>query len=232
MKVLGLIPARAGSKGIPNKNSKLLDGKPLLAYTVSSALEAKNLDAVIFSSEDETLIEIAREYGASCPFKRPEHLATDRAGSLDVVIHAVTALQEEGMHFDAVCLLQVTNPFRTSSQIDKAIEKFKSANTDSLISVLTVPHEFNPHWVFESSPDGHLRLATGEDEIIKRRQDLPPAYIRDGAIYIVKTEVLLNQKSLYGNSIAFIESDPERHVNIDTMSDWQLAEELVKKLKD
>lgn len=232
MKVLGLIPARAGSKGIPNKNSKLLDGKPLLAYTVSSALEARNLDAVIFTSEDDRLIEIAMEYGASCPFKRPEHLATDEASSLDVVTHAVNTLMEQGMQFDAVCLLQVTNPFRTSAQIDKAIAKFKKANTDSLISVLPVPHEFNPHWVFEPSKDGRLHLATGEREIIKRRQDLPQAFIRDGAIYIVKTDVLLNLNSLYGNSTAFTESDVERHVNIDLPSDWKLAEALLKKLKN
>ena len=231
MRILGLIPARGGSKGIPDKNKKLLNGKPLLQYTIETALEAKLLDAVVFSSEDETLIRLASEIGAEVPFTRPDDLATDSASSLDVVKHALKVLSQEGREYDGVCLLQVTNPLRQAAFIDSAIEKFKILGTDSLVSVLKVPHEYNPHWVFEASEEKTLKIATGESEIIKRRQDLPDAFIRDGAIYLIKTEVILEQNSLYGNSISYIESDANRHVNIDTPKDWDLAEELVTKLK-
>ncbi len=232
MKVLGLIPARGGSKGIPGKNKKLLGGKPLLQYTIEAGLQSTKLDTLIFSSEDEALMSLARDVGVSVPFTRPQALAEDQSGSLGVVQHALQYMQAQGEMYDAVCLLQVTNPFRSSQMIDEAITAFAKADTDSLVSVLKVPHEFNPHWVFEASEDGKLNIATGEKEIIKRRQDLPDAYIRDGAIYITKSEVLLDQNSLYGSSISYIESDPQWHVNIDTMDDWKKAEELVKKFQN
>ena len=229
MKILGLIPARGGSKGIPLKNQKELLGKPLLQYTIEAALGSKMLDSVVFSSEDPSLIDLAKKMGAEVPFVRPDHLATDTASSIAVVEHSLEALAEMGWNYDAVCLLQVTNPFRTSQFIDQAILKFKEAGTDSLVSVLKVPHEFNPHWVYEVSEKNTLKLATGEDEIIKRRQDLPAAYYRDGSIYITKSEVIKSQQSLYGKEIAFIESDSERHVNIDTMQDWKKAVQLAEK---
>ncbi|MAN60025.1 MAG: acylneuraminate cytidylyltransferase [Flavobacteriaceae bacterium] len=230
MRILGLIPARGGSKGIPNKNRKKLNGKPLLLYTIQAALNAKLLDRVVFSSEDETLRTLAKEAGAAVPFVRPERFAQDDSGSLEVVQHALTALSDQGDSFDAVCLLQVTTPFRTSEDIDQAIETFKSGNTDSLLSVIEVPHEYNPHWVFEVAHDGILQLATGEKKPIKRRQELPPAFIRDGSIYLTKTEVLLKGNSLYGDRIGYVQSNPARHVNIDTMEDWRRAEQLAKKL--
>ncbi|MBX2826878.1 MAG: acylneuraminate cytidylyltransferase family protein [Flavobacteriaceae bacterium] len=226
MKVLGLIPARAGSKGIPHKNRKLLGGKPLLQYTVEAALKSSKLSEVVFSSEDETLMDMARGLGASVPFQRPDHLATDAAGSLEVVQHALVTLSE---NFDAVCLLQVTTPFRTSEDIDRAIDRFVELNTDSLVSVQPVPHQYNPHWVFEER-DGVLQIATGEKQIIKRRQELPKAFILDGAIYITKTEVLLQKNSFFGEAMGYIELDPKRYVNIDTMEDWQVAETILSSL--
>lgn len=229
MKILGLIPARGGSKGIPNKNRKELGGKPLLQYTIEAALGSKLLTDIAFSSEDETLIQLAKNLGVEVPFKRPAHLASDAAGSLEVVQHALAILATKQKHYDAVCLLQVTTPFRSSEEIDAAITKFWTADSDSLISVQKVPHQYNPHWVFEVAND-NLQIATGEDHIIKRRQDLPNAYIRDGAIYITKSDVLMEKHSFFGSSISHIELDPERYVNIDTPEDWQKAEEIYKKL--
>lgn len=228
MKILGLIPARGGSKGIPNKNRKLLAGKPLLQYTAEAALGSKRLDAVVFSSEDDTLITLAKELGVSVPFERPAHLATDEAGSLEVVQHAIETLAKDGKTFDAVCLLQVTTPFRSASVIDEAILKFVNEGADTLISVQSVPHQYNPHWVFEPS-GGSLKIATGEVEIIKRRQELPAAFARDGAIYLVKTEVLM-QGSFFGKKISYLETNPETFVNIDTQEDWDKAEQIVKRL--
>ncbi len=230
MKILGIIPARGGSKGIPNKNRKLLGGIPLLHYTTTAAKGAKMLDEVVFTSEDDTLIGLAREQGISVPFKRPAHLATDTAGSLEVVQHAISFYENQGVFFDAICLLQVTTPFRDAKMIDAAIEKFKKSNCDSLISVQKVPHQFNPHWIFEET-NGTLKIATGEREIIKRRQELPDAYIRDGAIYITKTETLMKYNSFFGNKTTFIETDASTYVNIDTMEDWEKAETILKLLK-
>ncbi len=227
MKVLGLIPARGGSKGIPNKNRKELGGKPLMQYTIEAALGANMLDSIVFSSEDTTLIEMAKNMGVNAPFRRPDELATDSAGSLDVVIHALDELTEMGQSYDAICLLQVTTPFRTSEDIDQAIKKFVAQGTDSLISVQKVPHHYNPHWVFEVDGD-KLKIATGESKIIPRRQELPDAFIRDGAIYITRTDVILDQRSFFGEHISYIELDSEKHVNIDTFQDWEKAESILK----
>ncbi|MFC4636292.1 cytidylyltransferase domain-containing protein [Dokdonia ponticola] len=231
MKILGVIPARGGSKGIPHKNRKLLGGRPLMQYTIEAALASKEISAVIFSSEDQQLRTLAKELGVSVPFVRPDHLATDSSGSLEVVQHAIKEMEKLGEVYDAVCLLQVTTPFRTSEEIDIAIRRFREAKTDALISVQEVPHQYNPHWVFETTDTDHLKIATGEKEIIKRRQELPPAYIRDGGIYITKTSVLIEKQSFFGDSVSYVHSDKTRYVNIDTMDDWEKAESIIKENK-
>ena len=232
MKILAIIPVRGGSKGIPGKNIKLLGGKPLLAYTSELALQSKYLTEVIVSTEDEPIGEVAKSLGVQVPFMRPMALAQDDTPTIDVLIHALEWYKNQTIFFDAVCLLQVTSPIRTLEFLDKAIEKFMASDCDSLVSVQKVPHEYNPHWTFEVNEEGNLKIATGEAEIIPRRQELPTAYHRDGSIYITKTDVLLKEHSLYGKSTAFIESDPDFYVNIDTMEDWEKAEAMIQnKLK-
>lgn len=228
MKILAIIPARGGSKGVPGKNTKLLAGKPLLAYTTEIALQSKRLTEVVVSSEDEQIITTAKSLGVKVPFVRPTELAQDNTPTIDVIVHTLKWYESQYIYFDAVCLLQVTSPFRTVEFLEKAIEKFIESGCDSLVSVQKVPHEYNPNWAFVVNQAGNLKIATGESEIIPRRQELPIAYHRDGSIYITKTEVLLKQNSLYGKSIAFIESSPEMYVNIDTMDDWEKAELWVK----
>ena len=230
MKILGLIPARGGSKGVPKKNIKMLNGKPLMQYTSEVALESKYFSKVVLSTDTEEIMEVGRQLKLEVPFIRPSNLATDSSPTLPVILHALEYYESQGEYFDAVCILQVTSPFRTVSFLNKAIENFIAQNTDSLISVLEVPHEYNPHWSFEVNSSGNLNIATGETEIISRRQELPKAFYRDGSIYITKTSVLKNQKSLFGNTIAYIESPKELYVNIDTMSDWKKAEEMVTLL--
>lgn len=228
MKILAIIPARGGSKGIPGKNIKLLNGKPLLAYTSEIALKSRYLKEVIISTDDTQIQETAKSLGLNAPFLRPEALAHDHTPTIEVIIHALKWYENQNIFFDAVCLLQVTSPFRTVEFLDKAIEKFIEKDSDSLVSVQKIPHEYNPHWAFEVNENGNLKIATGEIEIITRRQELPLAYHRDGSIYITKTQVLLKEHSIYGKSIAFIESDPESYVNIDTMEDWKKAEEMIQ----
>ena len=232
MKILAIIPARGGSKGVPGKNIKLLNGKPLLAYTSEIALQSKYLREVIVSTEDEQIIEVAKNLGIGVPFVRPLELAQDNTPTIDVIIHALQWYENQNVLFDAICLLQVTSPFRTVDFLDNAIETFIEKGTDSLVSVQKVPHEYNPHWTFEVNAAGNLKIATGENQIISRRQELPTAYHRDGSLYITKTKVLLKEHSLYGESTAFIESDPESYVNIDTLEDWERAEVMIQnKLK-
>ncbi len=231
MKILAIIPARGGSKGVPGKNIKKLHGKPLIQYSIESAISATQISRTILSTEDPIIQSIALSLGIEVPFIRPDSLAEDATPTLPVIQNALNWLSlNEGEYYDAVCLLQPTNPFRTPGFIDKAIECFIQSGADSLVSVLPVPTEFNPHWVFEPKEDGLLKIATGENNIIPRRQSLPPAFFRDGSIYLTLTNTLLKYDSLYGNKIGYIESDPAYYCNIDTMADWAKAETIAKEL--
>lgn len=227
MKVLGVIPARGGSKGVPRKNIKLLDGKPLLAYSAESALEAKRLSRVILSTEDEEIAEVGRGLGLDVPFMRPAELATDTAATFPVVMHTIDTLRSQGDSYDAVCLLQPTNPLRRAMDIDECIEIMERCGSDSVVSVLPVPVPFNPMWVFWKRDDGRLVLSSGESEPITRRQDLPKAFHRDGSIYLTRTDVLFEYGNLYGQSIQSYEIDSRFAVNIDTADDWERAEEMI-----
>jgi CMP-N,N'-diacetyllegionaminic acid synthase len=229
MKILGLIPARGGSKGVPKKNIKLLGRLPLIEYTINSAKESKFLTQIVVSTEDEEIGIAAEVAGYKPPFVRPIEFALDTSTSLEVVQHAIAYFESQSVFFDAVCLLQPTTPFREKGFLDKAIENFIVSKADSLVSVLEIPHEFNPHWAFEEAEKGLLEISTGDKKIISRRQDLPKAFHRDGSVYITKTEVIKNG-SLYGNSIAYIENNPKLHVNIDTMKDWERAEKLLNQI--
>ncbi|MCO6509301.1 MAG: acylneuraminate cytidylyltransferase family protein [Aridibacter famidurans] len=227
MKVLGLIPARGGSKGVPRKNIRLLNGKPLLAYTAASAFGSELLSRVVLSTEDEEIAEVGRSVGLDVPFLRPAELAEDTTPTLPVVRHALRQLEDLGERFEAVCLLQPTNPLRRAEDIDACIRLLESSGADSVVSVLRVPSEYNPSWVYRKSENGELFLSTGESEPPARRQDLPAAFHRDGTIYVTRTEVINTAGSLYGRSIVGYEMKAEFSVNIDTQSDWEQAEALV-----
>ena len=227
-KILGLIPARGGSKGVPKKNIKLLNGYPLIWYTHQAVINSKMLHRTIVSTEDSEIKSICLNFEMDVPFDRPKSLATDQTPTIDVVLHALEKMESLGVFYDAVCLLQPTCPLRGPQLIDKAITQFINTNVDSLISVRKVPSKYNPHWVFEPNDEGLLKIATGENEIISRRQDLPDAYIRDGAIYITSTKVIKEQRSLYGESISYFEHNYNNHINIDTLEDWEKAEHLIR----
>ena len=229
MKVLGIIPARGGSKGVPRKNIKLLAGKPLLAYTAESALRAKLLSKIVLSTEDAEIAEVGKSLGLEVPFLRPAELAVDTAPTLPVVLHAIDYLEKIGEKFDAICLLQPTNPLRRAEDIDNCIKLLEKSGADSVISVLQVPHEYNPKWIYWQNETGELILTTGESEPIPRRQDLPPAFHREGSVYLTKIEALRKYGNLYGKTVRGYEIQPQNSVNIDTFEDWNLAENLLAK---
>ncbi len=230
LKILGLIPARGGSKGVPGKNIKPLAGKPLIAYTIEQANDALLLEKTILSTDDEKIAEVARNYGLEVPFMRPEALAQDHSGSLEVVQHALDFMESQGEVYDAVCLLQVTSPYRPQGVIDDAIRMFVQERPDALVSVRKVPDEFNPHWTFEIEKNNRLKISTGEKKIIPRRQELPPAYHRDGAIYITSAETIRNKGSLLGDDIVAFPIESPELINIDTMEDWEKAESFYVSL--
>jgi len=224
MNILAIIPARGGSKGVPGKNVKLLGNQPLIVYSIKQANESELLAKTIVSTEDASIMEVAGQFNAEIPFVRPSELASDEASSISVVQHAIAFFESKNEFFDAVCLLQPTSAFREKGFIDKAIRTFINNKCDSLVSVLEVPHEYNPHWAFEADENGLLSIATGEKDIIKRRQDLPKAFFRDGSIYLSRIDVI-KKGSFYGERISYIESNPDLYVNIDTPEDWIRAEQ-------
>ena len=228
MKVLGLITARGGSKGVSRKNIKLLCGKPLLCYTAEAALKAETLTRVVLSTEDEEIAEIGRACGLEVPFMRPRELAQDSTPSLPVVRHAVSFLESAGEFYDAVCLLQPTNPLRRAADIDACVRLLFDSKADSVVSVLPVPHEYNPQWVFWMNCGG-LKLAVGAGEPVARRQDLPAAFHRDGSVYVTRRDVIMESESLYGVRIEGYAIEPQFSANIDTEEDWRRVEERIEK---
>jgi CMP-N,N'-diacetyllegionaminic acid synthase len=225
---LGIIPARGGSKGVPRKNIRLLNGKPLLWYTAQAALGAALLTRTILTTEDAEIAAIGRECGLDVPFMRPPELALDTTAMLPVVQHAVQTLEAAGEHYDAICLLQPTNPLRRADDIDACVRLLTEREADSVFTMLAVPHEHNPHWVYFADTAGWLRLSTGEAAPIPRRQALPPAFHREGSVYVTRREVLIAQNSLYGTRVVGHLLDPSRSVNIDTLDDWARAEAVLR----
>lgn len=227
MRILGLVPARGGSKGVPRKNIRQLGRKPLVAYTIDAAKRAQRLDRVVISTEDEEIANIAKALGAEVPFMRPPELARDDSPTLSVVQHALRTLEDQGWRCDAICLLQPTFPFRVAADIDACIEKFEETQADCVVTVHPVPHQYNPHWVYFEGPDGLLRISTGEVAPIPRRQLLPAAFHRSGSIYVTRTEVVLEQSLLYGRRLVGYETPTDDCCNIDTLEDWARAEALL-----
>lgn len=230
LKVLGLIPARGGSKGVPNKNIRLLEGRPLIAWTIECARASGSLARLVVSTDSQTIADVALEYGAEVPFMRPADLASDTAGSLGVVRHCLDHLSEQGEHYDAVMLLQPTTPFRAVEDIDRAIEIMERQPCDSVVSMVPIPVEDHPHWAYLSTPEGYVPLANGESAPTSRRQDLPPAWRREGSIYLTRTHVVQELASLYGNRVALLEIDPNATVDINTEEDWQRAVDFAQRI--
>ncbi|MGB5811546.1 MAG: acylneuraminate cytidylyltransferase family protein [Polyangiales bacterium] len=228
MRILGLIPARGGSQGVPRKNVRLLGGKPLIGYTISAAHEASRVDRVVVSTEDQEIAKVAKSLGAEVPFMRPNALAQNDTPMLPVIVHALETLRVEGWEADAICLLQPTFPFRRADEIDACVEAFEERGADCVISVHHVPHQFNPHWVYVEEADRTLVLATGEREPIPRRQELPAAFHRSGAVYVSRADVVLNGGSLYGERVVGYETPADTACNIDTMDDWARAEAMIE----
>lgn len=229
MNILGLITARGGSKSIPNKNIVNLAGKPLIAYTCEAAKKSKRLTRVILSTDDKKIAGVARKYGIEVPFMRPQELAKDDTGTLSVIEHALKFLEEkEGYSPDIIVLLQPTSPLRRASHIDAAVDLLIKTGADSVVSVVEVPHNFNPISVM-SLEKGRLAPYSKGGKPILRRQDKPKVYGRNGpAVLVMKREIVFNKKSLYGSHIRPLVMAQEESIDIDTLFDLKIAEFLLK----
>ena len=218
MRILGIIPARGGSKGIPKKNIKLLNGKPLIVYTIEAAL-VSNLDRVVVSTDCEEIAKVSKEYGAEV-MMRPAHLAEDKTPTLPVLQDVVARLENE---FDALMTLQPTSPLRTVKNINEAIELFESdKEAYSLVSVVEVPHNYLSEKLM--SYDGKYLYGNSD---VKRRQEVSTMYARNGAaIYITKTEKL--SEHIFGGKILPYFMSKVNSFDIDDMEDWEIIERMIK----
>ncbi|PRR82846.1 cytidylyltransferase domain-containing protein [Clostridium vincentii] len=224
--ILAIIPARGGSKGIPRKNIKLLNGKPLISYTIEEALKSKYIDRVIVSTDNEEIANISKSYGAECPFLRPIELAQDDSTTMDTILYNINELKEK---FDYICLLQCTSPLRNAEDINKTIERVIETDSDSIISVCE--SQDNPYWTTVIEQE-KLKFLLINGEKIKRRQELPTTYKVNGSIYLMKTHILMSEKKLFtDNTVAYIMSQ-EHSVDIDTLLDFKFAEVLIRERND
>jgi N-acylneuraminate cytidylyltransferase len=221
-KILGLIPARGGSKGIPGKNIRLLNGKPLLSYTVQAAKESGLIDRLILTTDSEEIATVGRDLGIEVPFIRPAHLAQDDTPMLPVIEHALQFVEVEGWLPDIILLLQPTAPLRKAEHIQVAVKKLVEEKCDSVVSVVEVPRHYVPDFVLRLE-EGKLKPFL-DAPLATRRQDARPAYSRDGTIYIFWRDVLVNKHTIYGDDCRPILIPEEQSCNLDTMSDWQEAE--------
>ncbi len=224
-KIIALIPARGGSKGIKNKNIVSLLGKPLIVYTIDAAKESRYIDSVVVTTDSEEIAFVAKEAGASVPFLRPQELATDHAKTIDAVLHAIKWLEDNGNFFDILVLLQPTQPLRQALDIDKAIELFENSSECPLVSVCEV--DDNPILMRTIGNDGKLNNLLRMGSTI-RRQDMPVYYKVNGAIYINLFSEIDEETSFNDNRVPFI-MDKTRSIDIDDMDDLEMARIFLRR---
>jgi len=233
MRVLGIITARGGSKGIPGKNLKLLGGRPLLDHTIDAANDTP-LDRLILSTEDNKIADAARSLGCEVPFMRPAELARDETPHLPVIQHAAKwMLERQNYKPDIVLTLQPTSPLRSAADIAAALRMLELSGADSVVSVTEVSAHAHPMRMLRVDDTGHAVLfATGQPvrKRINRRQDLPKAWVMNGAIYACRTDVLFAaEPSLYGDSVVAYPMPAERSISIDDLEDWAAAERALAR---
>jgi CMP-N-acetylneuraminic acid synthetase len=230
-RLLAIIPARGGSKRLPRKNARLLGGRPLIAWSIDTAVGVNQFCDVLLTTDDEELANIGREAGALVPWLRPAELATDTAISADVVRHALTWYEAERGPVEGVVLLQPTCPFRRKTSLSGALLRFlaQRGSEDRRTVVSVSPSSIPPEWCFRiTDTEGALQPVLGWAEIGKRSQDLQMAYKLNGSIYVADSKTIRTGRSLVEpGSLAYLMNGAEESVDIDTEDDWRLAESLI-----
>lgn len=224
MKNIAIIPARSGSKGLKDKNIKILNGKPLMAYTIEAAIDAGLFDEVFVSTDSDKYAHIAKEYGASVPFLRSAELASDTASSWDVVKEALKRYEKYGQCFDTFALLQPTSPLRRAEDIIRAYNMLKERDANAIVGVTEVEH--SPLWCGTLPEDQSLVGFLKEEYINKPRQKLETYFRINGAIYIVKTKFFYQAKDIFESKCYAYVMNRETSVDIDTELDFTIAKVL------
>lgn len=220
--ILGVIPARGGSKEILNKNSLLLGNKTILEIAIESAKNSRMLTRLIVSTENPALAKTALSAGAELPFERPEELSTDTASTWGVMQHAVTWLSDiENWQTDILVMLQPTTPFRRAEHIDQTVTTLLNTNADSAITVCET--DYPPHWMLEKTSDGRLRRLLKEGGPYTRRQDTPKFYQPNGSVYAVRSSILFKDAGLPGDNTQSVLMSYEDSINIDHWWQYELA---------
>lgn len=227
--ILGIIPARGGSKGIFRKNITTLGNKPLISWSIESALKATCLSNLIVSTDDIEIATISRDFGAEVPFLRPIHLASDVSSQLDVILHALEFYQNQEIYYDYVILLQPTSPFRAPTDIDEAWSKYIVSGAQTLISVQEVK-AYHPSTLYHlDNAEKYLNSVLTEEKNPSGtlRQNFQSTFWRNGSIYIFSVDTLLQERNLFKNPISFFEMPWYRSVNIDSQDDLTFARILL-----
>lgn len=222
MKVLGIIPAKGTSRGVPEKNKRPLLGMSLVERTFRVARSAGVLDRMILSTDDPAIAADAQRVGLEVPFLRPDAIARDETPMIDVVLHALEALASDGYAPDGVLLLQPTSPLRTAAHIRDALARLDGY--DAVCSVTPLPKDLCPHYLVRVGEDGLMSFFMPDGARYTRRQDVPQAYRRDGTIFLTRTSVLRAARSFYGERCAALVLRPDEILNIDEPADWAEAE--------
>jgi CMP-N-acetylneuraminic acid synthetase len=229
MRIIAFIFARGGSKGLPDKNIKMLNGKPLIAWSIEHAKSVKRVDRVIVSTDSEKIARIAREYGAEVPFMRPADLATDNSPEWLSWQHGLKYLENtDGCLPDLMLSIPTTAPLRNVNDIDKVIDEYKKSDTDIVI-VVTESHR-NPFFnIVKEGVDGYINLLGSGDEVISRRQDCPKTYDITTIAYAARPSFVLNKNSIFEGRVRQVIVPKERSIDIDTLLDFEIAEHMIKK---
>jgi len=223
-KIIALIPARGGSKGLPGKNIKNFAGKPLIAYTIESAKKSKLVSKVVVSTDAKDIAAVAKKYGAEV-IDRPKNLATDIAPVSGAVLHSLNWLKEQGETFNLLVLLQPTSPLRTSQDIDDALKTFVKSKGDSLVSVSPVDH--SPYRMFKI--EKYLKPLFGQKYLKARKQDPPKVYRPNGAIYVLPATTFYKHRKFYVGRVVPYIMPLEKSIDIDSLRDFLFAELLFKQ---
>lgn len=226
MNILVVIPARGGSKGIPYKNIKPLNGKPLICYSIDVARQFTSDDNICVTTDDDKIIDVVENYGLKVPFKRPDYLATDTCGSNEVIQHSWSFYENKGKHYDAVLLLQPTSPFRKVEFLKEAVALYDDS-IDMVTSVKNAP--CNPYYDgFEDNEDGLLVISKG-DGTIERRQDAPKVWQLNGSIYVINPKSLMEKGLAHFNRIRKYPMSELYSIDIDNPFDWKVAELILSE---
>lgn len=221
-RVLAVVTARGGSKGLLRKNIRQIAGKPLMAWTLDEARRSAYIDRCIVSTDDAEIAELARQSGADVPFLRPAELASDTAKTVDVLMHAMNWLKDRGEVYEIIVLLQPTSPLRTYEDIDKAIELLSAKGASAIVSVAETRH--NPCWTNTLPADGSMKEFLRPDVLGKNRQELPVFYRLNGAVYAGYSEYIKSVNGFFGNGTFAYIMPKERSVDIDDEFDFHVAE--------